>query len=260
MKNRHWLLLILSWTSFGLVVLFGFITCLTATRQQRPKEAPTPNWPVVSIRPIDLESIPPDWTAAPVHFQWTVASESEFTKIRDLVRRELDKYAPCMLANVLSSVEIAGELHFSGVSAGGTAGDDRVFIACSSANRQISDDHIVLTLHSEVASLFFRRFHDRFPAEWAQFLPPEFEYGTGGVNAILKGNDSQFMNQSDCHDGFLYQYGRASLEEDVCSFRAMQLAHPTDLASACRACALIRKKNELSNIFWKSIENAQCGK
>jgi len=96
-------------------------------------------------------------------------------------------------------------------------------------------------LHAEIMSTLYHT--NVFPLdEWIAANPPEFRYGGSGLEAVRTNRASTIPQRALLAVGFLAEYGKASIEEDVGLYAAMMMTSPTDLRSFCRQYSPVLKK------------------
>ncbi len=158
---------------------------------------------------------PSDWLNPPISITADPLSENEVERTLQLVGRAMRRYPPGLLSEELDGVYLTGSLRFSGVDASGTNSLDRVYVVNGGKGLGYTDDFVESTFHHEFSSILLRNHPGYFAeADWRSANPSGFEYGSGGVDAILEGPARQDLDFRLYESGFLNEYSLAGLEED----------------------------------------------
>jgi hypothetical protein len=140
---------------------------------------------------------------------------TEVERSRDILRRAMDKYPDAVLQSNLRRVFVLGRLTFYGLPYGGTNSLDTLYLANRGRTEGFSDQYLEESFHHELSSILLRNFPEALDRKaWLSANPPGFVYRGDGTEAVRTGTASTRYSARWHAQGFLAQYGTASLEED----------------------------------------------
>lgn len=162
---------------------------------------------------------PESWYQPPVSGNATAIDEGEIPRTLTIISRALRKYPTAVLRRNLRKIVVVKHLYFYGVPYGGSYSLDTVYIVNDGEKKGYDAFYLEQLIHHEFSSILFHNYRSYFDEEmWALANPKGFHYLGDGVEAIRKGCDGTDFGEHFFHEGFLYEYGKASLEEDVNTF------------------------------------------
>ena len=158
---------------------------------------------------------PSHWVRGRIRGKATALQRVKAMRMLRLIKQELKKYPVAFLRHHLKRVYILKNIYFFGLSYGGTyyTSTRTVYVIAASSNyfRQL--------FHAEFSSIIYKKNQNDFPtSSWKQANSPDFSYGKGGRNALRGGRSSTQFSSHWHKKGLLYQYGSASVEEDINSY------------------------------------------
>ncbi|MBL7137895.1 MAG: hypothetical protein ISS17_03880 [Bacteroidales bacterium] len=138
------------------------------------------------------------------------------TEAMDILNKAIAKYPEDVLFVYLRKVYVLKSLTFFGVPYGGTNTKDVIYLTYDNSNPERTSEYVEGVFHHEFSSVLLRKFYKQFDKRsWVAINPPDFSYGTGGVEAIKKGEASLDYNYDLLAFGFLNKYSQSAFEEDI---------------------------------------------
>jgi Putative zinc-binding metallo-peptidase len=196
---------------------------------------------------------PESWLTAKINAKADLLSESERSRCEEIVTRALTKYPTDFLSANLKKLYLLGGLEYRGSRTGGTNSRSVVYLVCKT---HYKSSDVEKNLHAEFSSILFRNFSQHFDeVAWRQMNPLDFQYGTGGVRAVLDGKASSKLDIAKHEQGFLTQYSQASVQEDFNSFAARLLMGEAELWNAIETYPKIKAKANYVMDFYRKIES-----
>lgn len=170
----------------------------------------------------------------------------------------LKDYPPEFLRNTGPNIFIANEVSILGYPVAGTVlpeGDRGwVILAASYLLPTFNLQYAELTFHHEFSSLLIRL--RPFPYQsWKQNLPVGFTF----QNTVSARLDATVPNTAASKltdlisEGFVSEYGRSSLENDINTYAELLMGNPEKLANLAKASEVVRRKAELIARFYASL-------
>ncbi len=168
---------------------------------------------------LDAGMFPQSWQTPEIKATALAVDKSEAFRSQICAEVALKHYPVELVRKNLKAVYFAKELSFYGVQFGGTNSQDTIYIANRGERAGYTGEYLVSAFHHEFSSILLRNFWDKFDEEaWVAANGPGAVYREGGVIAIRDGmSDTTFKAKYNV-DGFLNEYGSASLEEDFNTF------------------------------------------
>lgn len=176
---------------------------------------------------------------------------------RTALAREMAKYPAEVLRKNLKTVYVVDTLTLSGVRAAGTNSVDAVFVA----DWKVYDRHplrrqrLVGAFHHELSSILLRNYETSFSTEeWMKLNPRNFQYLGDGIDAIQQGHSDGRIDPRLFEQGFVCEYGKASLEDDVNTLCEAMLMGDRQVWQGIAVYAPLREKCALIVRLYESID------
>jgi hypothetical protein len=161
---------------------------------------------------------PESWTQPDINGKAISLDTSEYERSMRIVNLALSKYPKGFISKHIKKIYVLGDLEFYGVGYGGTNSNDAVYICNKGEIMGYSDIYLEQTFHHEFSSILFREYSNQFSESKWKSINSGFEYGDGGVNAIMAGEASTVHSEKYAKMGVLSQYATSHIEEDFNSF------------------------------------------
>ncbi|WP_395736881.1 hypothetical protein [Prosthecobacter sp.] len=195
---------------------------------------------------------PKSWLTPAINATAVPLEASQQQPCISITRKALAKYPPAVLRASLKGVYLLGRLGYSGVSAGGTNSKDAVYLV---KNERISTTRLENNFHAEFSSILLRNFPRHLDsAPWQQLNPPGFAYRHSGVQAIKNKQASLTLTDTLHEEGFLNEYGKASIEEDFNSYAARLFMGDAALWRAIDKYPKVQAKAALAIAFYQKLD------
>src|SRR5262249_17526214 len=153
---------------------------------------------------------------APIEAHAELLPEPDRPVCREIVQKAMAKYPAGVLDANLKKVYVVSRVGYHGVIAGGTNSRNAVYLV---KNEKFTLQRLEEYFHAECSSILLRN-HAAFldQSAWQQNNPEGFAYRGTGVKAIKDKQASLRLTDELHAEGFLNEYGKASIEEDFNSF------------------------------------------
>lgn len=164
----------------------------------------------------EVEGIfPTNWLEAPISAHVTPMDSAERERVKQIVQKQLDLYPERVLSGNLRNIHLLGKMEFYGVEYGGTYSGYDIYLTSRGIKSGYTDDYLKRLVHHELSSLLWNNHPGLLDQEsWKESLPEGFTYQGDGLKAIKAGKFSTEYDTQWHQQGFLSEYGTASLEED----------------------------------------------
>lgn len=206
---------------------------------------------------ITPEMFPANWHSAPINGHATHLSNKEAKRSKSAVSDALKKYKPGFLVKNLNRIHLVESLEFYNLSYGGTCTQDRVYIANKGELLGYTDSFLAGTFHHEFSSvLLTNHLSDFNQSAWKKANPKKFDYVGTGVDALKNGSSSLEYSDSWHVQGFLAEYGTASLEEDFNLFAEGLFSGKSEFWSAYERFEPVRTKANLVIEFYHKLDES----
>ena len=165
------------------------------------------------------DMFPDSWVKPPINARAVPVRKSELERSLKIIRSALKKYPSHILESNLERIYLLHELLFSGISAAGTSSLDRVYVCNKGIKRWYTDTYVEQLFHHEFTTILMYNYKDKFnQKDWLKINSKNFQYGTGGVDAIKDSKYSTKFNAECIEKGILSEYGLSDIEEDINTF------------------------------------------
>ena len=159
---------------------------------------------------------PQSWFSSTINVKYLVPHKRKRTSLQEVTINSLQKY-PQTILRYLDMIAFFRELKFYGLRYGGTYSTTK---NCIYIVHGYEDEFVEKVIHHEFSSIVMQEYgEDRLKREWEKVLPPNFSYGTGGIDALRK-NCTSIPDEKLWKKGLFSEYSGASIEED---FKKKQL-------------------------------------
>jgi hypothetical protein len=232
----------------SLVALAAF-ACLIAADSNDPRTG-TP----IKCQ-LDAEMFPTAWQTAEIKPTAVAVDKLEAFRSQICAEEALKHYPVELVKKNLKAVYYAKELSFYGVQFGGTNSLDTIYLANRGEQAGFTGEYLVNAFHHEFSSILLRNYWERFDEEaWIAANAPGVGYREGGVIAIRDGmSDTRFKPRHNV-DGFLNEYGNASLEEDFNTFAEALFGSDRTFWTLVDRYPRLAKKKDLIVAFYASLD------
>lgn len=195
--------------------------------------------------------IPHTWKGGRINGKGSNLSEGLYDHAADIIEEALSVYPTSFLQKHLKGIGILDTLSFYNTSYGGTAvyAYDYILIVV----RSYSYEHTVGTIHHELNHLLVNK-HKFEEEKWSSYNSSTFRYGNGGVEAIMNGQSSTAMTNTDLQRGFVCQYGMSALIEDIATFTEIAIEERGKFANRVKAYPIAMMKYELLKSYYYNLD------
>lgn len=210
----------------------------------------------VSIRcDVDSQMFPVAWQGGAIQASAMPLDRSEVDRSVACATAALGVYPTELVKRNLRTVYFAKELRFFHIPYGGTNSLDAVYISNMGASQGYTDAFLRGAFHHEFSSILLRNYADQFDrAAWREANAPGTEYRDGGTQAIADGSADMKYRPKYNVDGFLNQYGTASIEEDFNTYAEALLSGDREFWGVVARYPRVAKKKDLAVAFYKSLD------
>lgn len=244
----------LPWPLLLLPILLSLGACSTNTAPARPPPA-TPPHASPGLARFDAAPgiFPGRWHRPGVEVHATALAPARRSEARVWLDAALAKYPPGFLAQHVQAVHVLGALRFRGVDAGGSNSRRRVYVVMPQGHAaRIYFERVV---HAEISSILLRRRPDLLDeAAWRRCLLPGARYGSTGAAAVRHGVARTWPTEWTLKQGFLYEYGMSSLENDVNSYAGFAFTHPRRLRELASRWHAVGHKRSMILAFYLALD------
>ncbi|MBS1715951.1 MAG: hypothetical protein JST30_16610 [Armatimonadetes bacterium] len=177
--------------------------------------APSPAPAVPVLTSTEAGMFPREWTNHEIAAKAESLEAKEAERSLALVRQAMDAYPTGLLRREVRKVYVLKSLKFYGLDYGGTNSSDAVYLTNQGPELGYTDSYVRGSFHHEFSSILLRN-HPTFldQVSWKASVPNDFQYGSGGTEALRAGKASISEDPALAKRGFLTQYSTASQEED----------------------------------------------
>jgi hypothetical protein len=202
---------------------------------------------------------PESWQLQPISARGEQIDKTEISRSTVIMVKAMSKYPLPALSNYLHIVYVLKSMSFYDVGYGGTNSTDILFLCNDGNSRGYSDLYLEQTFHHEYSSILYRN-HPEWLNEkaWLTANMAGFDYNDpeNGVGAIRNNASSQDLDSSLCKEGFLTQYSRSSLENDINTFAQNLFSPSAGFWKLAEKYPRIRKKMKLLVSFYHRVDPA----
>lgn len=171
---------------------------------------------------------PPTWHRPAVDVRAAALGTARRAEATAWLDAALAKYPPGFLDRHVQAVYVLGSLRFRGVDAGGSNSKRRVYVVMPRGHAARA--YFERVVHAEISSILLRRYRSRLDTRtWVAGTMPGFRYGASGAAAVRHGVAHTWPTRWALQQGFLYEYGMSSLENDFNSYASFAFTHPERL-------------------------------
>ncbi len=223
--------------------------------------------------PTDAAFLPAKWREAPIQAEVTLLDTALTDPAKLIIQQALQKYPEAILADYLKSVSIVGSLRFYKVNYGGTymANSKRIVLVY---RKSFDPRGFEQRLHHEFSSILLKLNEESFEnSRWIASNEPDFVYRAGGVIEKQTGDRSEAtkvlaaeqkktggsgssllsLNAAFMEEGFLTQYNRVSVEQDLNETAAHLFTNP-EIWSFCRRYPRLDQKIDVLIDFYRKLD------
>ena len=197
---------------------------------------------------------PESWQGGEIQAYAVRVSDAQVDRSAAIARRAMAKYPAALLSDNLKAVYYVNEMRFYGLRYGGTNSRSNVYITNRGRVLGFSDKFVEATFHHEFSSILLRNYRDEFDEEeWLAANRDGFKYTSSGVQA-LKAGKADTHYRTDYHiDGFLNQYGQASIEEDFNTFAEALFNGDPSFWRVASLFPRIERKKDIAISFYQRV-------
>ncbi len=200
---------------------------------------------------VESNMFPPFWRSGRINGKAVGFTRKIALQKLKLFKREMSRYPASVLRKNLRKIYILKELSFYGKNYGGTylASKRAIYIAA-----RFGDQYVKRLIHAEFSSVLLKKYSRHFSdSAWRALNKPGTRYGRGGRQALISGKSSTRYSKFYYKQGFLYQYGKATVEEDYNSFSGNVFGKRKEFWYAVNNYKIIRKKFLYTVAFYNKI-------
>lgn len=206
---------------------------------------------------VDENFLPAVWQISPVNGSAESLDEKELLRVLDITCGEMLRYPLKVIKRDLDALYLSKKLSLFGVDYGATILSQSVYLTSEGKEAGFSDDYLRRAFHHEFSSILIH-LHPFSEKEWRAVNPPGFKYlneleGEGEVlEVVARGEIRKEPAPELLKQGFLAEYGKTSLENDVNTYVENYFLNNGEVSPM-----LSRRINEKLKIiknFYKSIE------
>jgi len=222
--------------------------------------------------PGDNSFLPESWLESPIEAETEPLDESLIADAKEIIERGIAKYPPEIIKEFLNGVYIVGSLRFYDVGYGGTymANAERVVLVYRAS---FDPKGFEQRFHHEFSSILLKKNENRFDEErWRNGNESGFVYRAPGVIEEQSGDRSEAtkvleaeqkktggsgssllaLNEELMKEGFLTNYNRVSIEQDLNELAA-HLFTNIELWRFCRDHPRIDHKVDVLIEFYRDL-------
>ncbi len=139
---------------------------------------------------------PKHWLEGDIAGKGESLKSSEYKRSKEIILKALRKYPTSIISKNLTKIYVLNQLNFFGVNYGDTYYESTLYIANSGVNDGYSDSYIEKSFHHEFSSVLMEKYPSFFDKKaWVKANSPDFEYGKGGIDAVVNKTDNQDFNE-----------------------------------------------------------------
>jgi hypothetical protein len=211
------------------------------------------DFPVVVATSSAPDVFPKSWRSAPISATGEILAESEFERVRGILKHAISKYPNNVLSQHLKQVFVLSELKYSGVTTSGTNSASKVYLKIGNVQRGFTDEWIERVFHAEFSSILLR-IRGLDDKAWCQHNPPDFQYLGSGVDAIKQKKHSVRFDQQLHELGFLSDYSKSTLENDFNAIVASLFVGDKRLWDLAKEFPRLKGKLDLTIAFYGALD------
>lgn len=211
------------------------------------------DFPVVVATSSAPDVFPKSWRGAPISATGELLAESEFERVRGILKYAMSKYPNNVLNQHLKQVFVLSELRYSGVTTSGTNSATNVYLKIGNVQHGFTDEWIERVFHAELSSILWRN-RGLDDQAWCKHNPPDFQYLGSGVDAIKQKKHSVRFDQLLHEQGFLAEYSKSTLENDFNAIVASLFVGDKRLWDLSKEFPRLKGKLELTIAFYSALD------
>ena len=230
--------------------LIAFATGALALAQSPPLDSPANAEVIVDCATASI--FPKSWLTPRINASAELVDASYQQSCRDIVAKALTSYPVSVVSANLKHVYVLGRLAYFNNYTGGSNSKCDVYVV---RNERISDALFENNFHAEFSSILLRNFPQHLDATaWQAINPNGFKYRGTGSQAVTNGQASVRLSDSLHEEGFLNEYGKASIEEDFNSYAARLFTGDPKLWRAVEKFPKVQAKTDLAISFYGKLD------
>ena len=238
-------------------IMVTLIICIFSLTKLQAQETELTYRNVRILFELNDEMFPKYWLKKPYSISAKSVQNSERERSIKLLKKALDRFPKELLGKHLSRVYVVSELRFSGIEAGGTYWNDRLYLVNDGERMGYTDRYLLEAFNHEFSSIFYHKYHSSFRIkEWKAANEKDFKYSGSGTDSIKEGKDSLFFERQLGERGFINQYGLSSVEEDFNTISARLFTADESFHRIYKKYERLRKKIDLAIGFYETIDPA----
>ncbi len=223
--------------------------------------------------PADASFLPGKWREDPIQAEVTLLDTALNGRAEEIIKKALQKYPEALLEKYLKSVSIVGSLRFYKVNYGGTymANSKRIVLVY---RKTFDPRGFEQRLHHEFSSILLKLNEPSFEnSRWIASNKPDFAYRAGGIIEKQTGDRSEAtkvlaaeqkrtggsgssllnLNAAFMEEGFLTQYNRVSVEQDLNETAAHLFTNP-EIWRFCQMYPRLDQKIDVLIDFYRGLD------
>ncbi len=202
------------------------------------------------------EIFPASWRPSPINATGKQIDPAEISRSKSIVANALGKYPDKVLEYNLKAVYILKSMKFFDVGYGGTNSNTAVYLTNDGISLGYTDKYLEQTFHHEFSSILLRGYARFFDSvAWKAANAPGFVYTDreNGVGAIRNNESSQSLDPELSEKGFVAQYARSSIENDVNSIAQNLFCPEKEFWSIVDRFPRVKQKTKLLITFYNQL-------
>ncbi len=233
-----------------------FCQCQTPPTDRRVKTTTTTMTADVEIIfETEYGMFPSSWYKGDIQGKAVSLDKSEIARSKRIIAKAMEKYPKGFVEKNLKKIYVLRSLNFYGVEYGGTYYESTLYITNNGEEHNYTDLYVEQVFHHEFSSILLENYPDNFDKyTWNEINGESFEYGDGGVNAIISGTAGNTFTIQLNEEGFLTEYSKASMEEDVNVLAANLFKANPSFWGITEEYDKIGRKMELLVNFYQSLD------
>ena len=184
----------------------------------------------------------------------SIEHEQNIARVLSILSVELKNYPDSMLGLELDSIYLFTKMGIYNIPYGGTSIDKSIYMAIGDKLSDHNHLYIKRLFHHEMSSVFYRRY--KFPAdEWVKVNPKGFSYKANKDSVLKMVDENRNLdgNAKLYQQGFLDEYGKATVEEDFNLYSEFAFSQPGRLKVLLEKYPAIRNKADILKNYYLGI-------
>ncbi len=202
---------------------------------------------------VDASTFPRKWSRRGVDVRATPLPPARRARAEAWLAAALAVYPAGLVERHLRSIHLLERLSFRGVQAGGSNARRRIYVVVPRG--RAARAYFERVVHAEFSSVLLRLRPELFDqAAWLRGTISGFRYGASGAAAVRHDLADARPTDWTLNQGFLYEYGMSSVENDFNSYAGFLFTHPERLAAFAAQYPGVAHKRALTVHFYRALD------